>query len=706
MAATTRTPKQRRTELVILAAIAGGLLAYHAALVQRWVTLDRQPPGWDPAVHLGTALDYQEAWREGRALDVLLTKPRPGHPPYPPGYHYSLIPLLEHHAPHRTVAWLNLAYLMILVVSAGWIAWELGGVGPGAASLLVAGLSPGILFKYREAFPDLALAAWTSLAYALLLRSRLFERRGWSLAVGLCAGLAMQSKWGALLYLAPAWLSGWPEPARRRNLWRATALAAALCAPWYLVNGFQMLPRILAAASLGHAQGQPLTWTWANWWYYPDFWTRCFSGPGLALLAAGAALALSRSRSRERRAPGLATRLGPAAPALGADLLGASRLVIFAWVAFSYLFSTLVPSKDWRYILPATAGVPALGAAAMPVPGLAALALAAFWHHGAALTPAPGDWQEAHILAEVEARREPSRPVSTLCVLANHRNLNPTSLGWMARHKGLGAIAFGGHQTELPEFAEFVLAKTGDPGPFLSDVTLTILREAGANAGARAAGLFAKAFREVRRWPLPDGSEAVLFEVRPDLGAPAGPRRFSSLRVRGALLEGVTLLPRGGGSYDVTAATITLGKLPAPVRGVRARLEGARILESGGRAYVLGVDRLEVSSASVAWEDLAKALSQRSGTLVRVSAEGALITLGAGLGPIPVSVSFAPSASDAGLLVRLRRARLGLPVPFADRLWWSRSFSPRPPYQPYALVLAPFEIDARGLRIGGRTQRL
>ncbi|HBL17634.1 MAG: hypothetical protein A2X36_14710 [Elusimicrobia bacterium GWA2_69_24] len=663
----------RRPQILLLAGLAAGLFIYHALLVRQWVREDRQPPGWDPAVHLGTALDYRDAWREGDLLRLLLTKSRPGHPPYPPVYHYSLIPLLESPHPQTVVAVLNLGYFMILLLASGWAAFRLGGPWAAAATLLACGLSPGLLLKFREAFPDLSIAAWVTLTYALLLESGFYERRRESVLLGLAAALAMNSKWGAVLYLVPAWLAGLGSPVRRRNLWLATAIVAASCLPWYLVNGVQMLPRIWASVILGHHQGQPLTWTWGNWWYYPDFLVMCYSWPGFLLFSAGALRALYRDRTGPRRA---------------------LTLCAAAWLAFSYLVCTVVPSKDWRYILPAAGALPALGAAGLPAPALGAAVLIALWHRGATLRPEPGDWHMEDVLKTVESRRDPSRPVSTLCVLPNHREVNSTSLGFMARHAGLSRVSMGCEQNEIPEWADFVLLKTGDLGAFFADNTRRITAEAQTDKG-----LFARAFRASARWPLPDGSEAVLFEARRDLPRLRGERTFPTLQVRSAALEGVRIVPQGADAYEIRVATLTLAKLPAPVKDLRLVLSGARLLEDGGRIYVLGVGTVTLASGGFSWRDLAEALSGRSRLPVTVSAADGRVSVGARLGPLPADLAFRVGGLDGQLELRVERialAGLGLPKP-GPRSW---DLGPRPPNQPYAIVLRPVHADERGLWIG------
>lgn len=624
-------------------------------------------------MHLGTALDYRQAWDESRWVDLIRTTPRPGHPQYPFAYHYTLLPLLGSQSPHRAVVFLNLLYFLLFVGSAAWIAWQLAQPGgeswAAAAVLIVAGLSPGLMEKFREAFPDLALAAWTALAYALIVRSRGFTHKGWSVAAGLAAGLAVLSKWGAVLYLLPAAVWALRSRESRRHLGLAMSLAAAMALPWYLINTPAMLPRIWNSVTLGHKQGHPLTWTWANWWFYPRWLVDCFGAPALALLAGGMLWALRG--------------FTPA------------RLCVAAWFAFSYLFCTLVPSKDYRYFLPAAVALPALTLSSLPGPALALSAGLALWHSRQMRRPDPGAWPAEEVLAEIEKRGLGPGRSATLCVLANHEYLNATSLTWLARHRGLKGLHFGGYQSELPEWSDFVLVKTGHPGVFLSDATHGLL------AQERDPGSFFRSvFIAARRWPLPDGSQAVLYQPKSGLALLSGQRRFPELTVRKARLFDVALKPLGPGRFELRASRVELPKLDAPIRDLRAELSGARLLEREGRLYVLGLEKVRLLRARQDGRELAQALSRRSGLPIALSTSDGALMASTRLGPLTLELSLTTAIRDGDLHVGVRGARLaGLSLPLPS-LNLRRSLGPRPPSQPYALELAPIRLSAERLSIG------
>lgn len=657
-----------------LCALLVGLL--HGALAARWLAVESRPPAWDHSVHLGTALDYAESARAGRLGGLILAAPRPGHPPYPPLYHYSLIPFLSAEQPQVAAAALNLAYLTLLLFSCAWLAFQLGGPLPAAAALLVLGTSAQIIALFREVFPDLAMAAFVALCYALILRSERFERRGWAVAAGFCAGAAMLSKWSAFVYLIPGAAAGLLDRQRRRNLAWALAACAALSAPWYAVNGFSMLPRVWNSMNMGQSQGRPPVMSLNGMFWYPKQAAATFGLAAALLMAAGAALALAAERRK------------------GSRWYAGGAAVVAGWFLFSCAAWTMVPNKDLRYFLPALAALPALGLSALPRPWLALAAVLAGLQLRTLPAPRAEAWPLRDILETAESRSPAGSRAVVMCVLPNHAAMNSTNLTWLAR-KGRRNLSIGGHQAELPEWSEFVLLKTGDPGPFLADRTRAIMARVDEPRGD-----FRRVFRQAGRWPLPDGSEAVLFELRPDF--PALKRRLSlpGLAVRSALLSGVTIAPAGAGRYEIDAESLRLEKLDASVRGLKVTLEEARLADLGGRPLVAAVRRARLTAARLTWSELSRALSARAHLPVRVGAAPGGLVAGVSLGSVFVAVEAAVESRPDVLVVRPLRARIGaLTVPLPAALEWRRGLGPRPPYQPYAFELAPLRLDAEGLSV-------
>lgn len=646
-------------------AAAGALLvSLHAFWAVRWAGGQRASAPWDPAVHLDTAADYRDALKARSLGGLLLTKTKPGHPPYPPLYHLSLIPLLGTERPDAAVALLNLLWLALLGGGAAWVALRAGGGGAGAlAAGAAVTLSPSLVRLHREAFPDPAMAGLVAAAYAVGLASEGFSKRRWAWAAGALAGLALLAKWSAFVYLAPLFLGAWVWAGPRRAL-ECAAAAALLCFPWYAVNLPAVLPRVWNSMNLGAGEGDPVLWTLGNWTWYPLFTARLYGWPLTVLMGGGAlwSLACIKAASPDARR---------------------ARLAAAGWLLFSYVAWSLVSNKDARYFIPVVAALPALAFSALPTPAaLLGVALAAW---GAKDLPRPDGaaWPLVEILQEARRRAPaPGAPVS-VCVMSNHVHLNTTSLRWVARHAGLTDVGLGCQEGDIPEFADFALLKTVDPGPFLSEVTLRHLADA-----AKGTGPFSAVFEEKTRWDLPDGSHAVLYAPRERLPFLTKARTWPSLRVKSATLEGVRIAPAGPGAYELSVATMTLDKLAAPVRGLRARLEGARIIELSGRPAILRLDRLDLQKGALTWAELSAALTKRAKAPVLVGTAGGALTARIGEGFLSASVRIAVTAS--GSKVGLRTGVLRL----------ERALTRRAPWQPFDITLADLVLADVGPRLG------
>jgi len=660
--------KQPRSAILI-ALLGLGLAAWHAAEATRWSRSDATPPPWDAAVHLGTAQDYRDALAAGRPSGLLATRAYPGHAAYPPAYHLGLVALLSAERPHAEVVVHNLLYFFILCAAAAAIAWTLGGAAASATTLFVAALSPGLIFHFREPFPDLALSAWVAAAYAFALRSGPFRTPGLSLAAGACAALAFASKWTAFVYLAPLAFAGLSR--ERRKMFALSLLPMLAIVPWYLVNGAQTLPRMLHSASLGAGEGDPGVWTWDGWFYYARFLNLCHPGPLAGLLAVGSLLALAR-RSSPAPAP-------------------AARVLVALWLAVSYGFWSLVSNKDWRYMLPAAVALPALGVTGLPSAGLLLAGGLAVAGAGRTHRPDGRDWRERDVLEALRVQAPEGRD-SALCVLANHRQLNPTSWTWLVRHSGPKRLSVGCSEAVVPEWADFVLVKEGEPGVFMSDATLSLI--AAIRRGDEA---FKRFYRETGRWPLPDGSQAALYALRPDYPRLSRPLRLAETPVRSAKAVGVTLTPQSPGVYLVDIESAVLSKVPAPLRGLRLRLSGARVGEWDGRPRLLGAESVTILRGAARWDELSLALSRRAGVPISfAAAPGGGIAVSARLWRVGASAVLEPSleGSEGSLTVsRLRLAGLPLPVP---RLRLSRSLAAAPPGLPFSVSASRLVVDAEG----------
>jgi 4-amino-4-deoxy-L-arabinose transferase-like glycosyltransferase len=197
---------------------------------------------------------------------------------------------------------------LALLLGACVFAWsrDLHGPAAGLLSLLFFCFSPNILAHARLITPDMALTTFSFATLYALWKSLALESPRWSAAAGASLGLALLSKYTALLILPACgvliWLwklkRGGPSP---RWLLLPLAIATGI---FFLGYGFDIGPYFagiefqLQHAGEGHRSfllGQRSSSGW--WYYFPVAFALKTPLPTLLLLAASLVLAASRARS-------------------------------------------------------------------------------------------------------------------------------------------------------------------------------------------------------------------------------------------------------------------------------------------------------------------------------------------------------------------------------------------------------------------------
>ncbi len=587
-----------RAAWLVLAALWG----WHALLLGTWLRQDMRPPKWDQSVHLSTAWEYKEALASGSLWDALRVRPRPGHPPYPPLVHYGMVPLLAlartaGFPPEDAATLVNLLFIAFLIVGAFLLAAGWWGEAAGLCAAFLTGLAPPVLLYAREPLVDLALAAWVVLAYACWARSGDFSARNWSLAAGVCAGLGMLSKWSFVFYVFPLLAAGlWSSWKNRgRSLWffRSAGLALLVCGPWYAVNLLTVVPRVLRSASMGKGEGDPSVASLASWLWYLDLAREQIFWAGLLLGAAGLVWLLWRRR------PG--------------------AVVLAGWFAAGYVFWSLLSNKNDRYFLPVLLVLP-LAAASLPrrIPWAASAAALAFsgwltWGRGPrAVPPRPDIWPLEDVVRCAATARDPALPFGVLTVAVNHDYMNANNLRWTAEKLGLSPeIIARGKLKRLGELSEFILLKTGNLGPDYA----SIRQEEARQEALRPGGWFLRTFERLESWPLPDGSEAVLFRQRPDAGLSSPDASLFSGLIRGVEFRALDVRsapgPAGVPVWEARAEAVSFKGLTA--RDVRLRWEGMAVArDDQGAPRLLRLRRVSLDRARLSEGDLAGFLSAKA----------------------------------------------------------------------------------------------
>ncbi len=474
------------------------LMLLNGAVLFVWTHRDTQPLAWDQAIHTKIAMDYEQRLATGKLSELF----KPVDMNYPPLYHLMLIPALHVVSDIADAgALVNYFHQCLLVLAVFGVGFLLLGPWQGFTAAVLVSFYPTLTDLSHSTLIDLSLTAWVAAAFFFLVLSDNFSNFSAAVAFGMALGAAMLTKWTALGYLFFPLMWAIFRAARNKKFLIAVIslfIAAAVMAPWYLQNFIPMLIRVPKLAGLPPASSERLSGL-ANVFWYPLSLGQQMSATFVILLVLGIPSFLWR-------------------PKMGKVLL---------WFVGSMLLFSLIRNKNIRYFAPALPAAALITVAWLPtfkrvafvivmILGLALLRLAT--------PPANMNWQHEAIIETVQKVKPTELPAVTVLVVANTPYFHSVTLNISARAKAVKNILFRGPSKQRSfEFSDFVLFKTGDLGPAF---TLGTINKCAAVIQDQKSW-FAKSFKEVARWPLPDGSEAILYECRPTPEKVADPGLFN-----------------------------------------------------------------------------------------------------------------------------------------------------------------------------------
>jgi 4-amino-4-deoxy-L-arabinose transferase-like glycosyltransferase len=506
------------------------LAALFAALAIWWVCTDTRPQQMDPATHLRRAISYADAFRSASPRQLYgLWRAEYGMYTYPPLFHLATGAVIAAGAsPALAAAIVNsfFAWLLLLsIINLGQAAFNFS-TGLAAAALCLSFMT--MAFLQRTAFPDFALAAMVAWCCRRLLLTDAFSNRRSSIIFGLAVGAAMLIKQMALPFcgIAAACLliANWRRISRATllNIFLAAAAALLIALPWY---GFHH--RIMR--EIGHfnqyivpaREGDPMPWTCDGATYYLQLILTQL-GPPLAVLSIAGAIAWF-IRSRQSKLP-------------LDDRARQARLIILAWLIGGLLLVTfLIFNKDYRYhapVLPALAFVMA-SLLALPQTRFGKSAIAALMLVAAGpyfflatvgtsnptaprllmtqwnMPPLKEDWRIAQLLDDVAALSPqfgPQHP-PRLGVVPHCESYGHPSIHLEFARRGLPVLIEGFADKDPAEAAsmDLLLTKTGDQGEELLPRDPELIN--------RYIAEHPSLFTAIANYPLPDGSQAMLYRV-------------------------------------------------------------------------------------------------------------------------------------------------------------------------------------------------
>ena len=563
-------------------------LAWQALALRTYISAGARPPSPDAVRNLEIALDYREAGPVAGWPGLMRLESRTGRTPGPPLYQFLLKFAYGDPDPAAAALWVNWFYLALLGIALFAIAWHFRPDETALLTVIIFAGSPVLQEMLHSQRVDLALTAGTAASYWALLRSDEFRKWAGSLACGALFAAGMLHHWCFCLYFLPVLYVGLLALSRPGSWFKVLAaglVALAGLLPWYgprlpaLWPGLLQVPvdftlgrgtAVLAGlGQMADGLGLPFFAFALIGLCIPQYRRNWHRGWVVAawFIAAGSIWLLISQRRLGWLLPGL--------PALAVAGLGAwPRPVVWA-LAFVQLFTAVNFTSGW--IKPIPLPWPAGSVALFP-----------------SQPPVRQDWHISDILRETDARRDPQRPLTVLTLVADDPLFNGADFAWTARLLHLAPVSVREPDKRLCEFSEFLLLKDDKPAPGRAGglaETIALIKD--------PRGWFQQAYAEVRRWPLPDGAPAVLYQQKRPTQPPVKGRRleyqyytFGDLEVPGLTLE--------FGDWDAVRGVYRKAKLSA----ADFQLHGLRI--SGLRLEAEGLLFQPISEGGVAgaWSDL------------------------------------------------------------------------------------------------------
>ncbi len=484
------------------------IIAINGFVLKRWAQKDTCPLAWDESVHTHAALDYRDRIKSGDLLSLF--EPTSFH--YPPLYGISLALVLGNSKDLKgAIVLVNFIYLSLLIIVVFLLADHLMGPLPALTAAFLVSSYP--LIAGEVPFPklDLPLTFWVTTSIYCLLRSDHFKNGLWSGLFGISVGLGALTKWPAPLYVFGPFCWAVFNAFKNRTfkgLALSLGLGALVLLPWFAINFITTLTSALRYSGLPPAGGVVFQ-GWLNWFWYPLTLSDALDIFFLIVFLPGLLVVFGRPH------------LWP----------------IFLWLVVSVFFFTLIRNHNVRYLMPVLPALAILSVAWLPPSRRAPFFLMIigtgvyFWFYyfspqnyrgtsikGVPLTlfhnspPVAEDWKHKEIIQKISELKT-KKDYSKVIVISNTAYLHSNTLNLSLRNGGLHDFSFHSPAKERwLEFAEFVLLKTGSLGPAF---TTAVAQQCADFILNSPPSWFKDVYAEVGRWPLPDKSEAILFQVKP-----------------------------------------------------------------------------------------------------------------------------------------------------------------------------------------------
>lgn len=227
-----------------------GVSLFHAINNWIWLTKNVMTRGWDRIGALVNSLFYHQTLANPSLQAIFQATIQDEI--RPPLFAFSMAIMYKLFGVSPDVAvMVNVLYLVILVAASYGIGFKLGDRRTGMLSAVLVALIPLLFAMSRYSYFEFSLAAFTALSIFSLLASERFEKRGFSLLLGLAMGFGALTKRTFPLFVVGALVVAFFQAGLPRRIWSrlragprvqwqdvgvAVAGGLALSALWYLPN--------------------------------------------------------------------------------------------------------------------------------------------------------------------------------------------------------------------------------------------------------------------------------------------------------------------------------------------------------------------------------------------------------------------------------------------------------------------------------------
>ena len=248
----TRNARRMPGGILLVAAVTLGASALNFV----WLSFDATPPHWDSANHLLSALDYRDLvgravrGQAGGPITALKEFVHVDKMVYPPLFPLTAA-LVSPSETARSMIMVNSLFLAVLLFSVYQIGRRLHSERAGVLSAVLIAAYPMVMHLARDFMVDFSLLAMTALSVALIVSSGGFRIPlptflfGVSTALGLLSKptyasfIAVPAAYSLLLAIRRVIAHADTRPAQMRALWAlgaGLALGGLVTATWYLPN--------------------------------------------------------------------------------------------------------------------------------------------------------------------------------------------------------------------------------------------------------------------------------------------------------------------------------------------------------------------------------------------------------------------------------------------------------------------------------------